>query len=140
MSKQQWKYKDHLNTYANCPPQSRKSILGKSFRWVREQLSQRDFLPVGLMPGAVPPGTPPCCNHYSLSFFATAQNAEKRLLQILDRHPKFTERVGNCIAEVAITSSDGEATPQSGSFQHFEFFEYESAQLHCSAVVVKVIQ
>jgi hypothetical protein len=95
----------------------------RAFRFVHSAGGTPSFLPVAYLPGC---RQPPTCQHYSLSFFETLEDARKRYLSLADRADAVS-RYGTHIGEVELTEVDGVASAPRGPHRHFDLHEFEEA-------------
>jgi hypothetical protein len=130
-----FKYKElNKKLECKCPPADIKPVKITAYRWIFEDLKHfnNHHPPLKIEPNRLA-DSDDCehnCDGYALSLFTSADKAEKKLKRFLDKKPLLAEVLGNCIAEVNISETDGEGDTPEKKYGHFNFHEYENVNLN----------
>lgn len=126
-----FKYKNYLNQFKNCPPNTAVELDGVAFRYIFEDKNHaNNFLPVLLIsPKRINSSKFDSdqmkCSGYGLSMYNTLKNASFSHKKMSKKFPNFYKIVGNFIAELDISSKNGLQTTidKKGHFDFHEFVE-----------------
>ena len=134
----EFKYKEYLNKYKNCPGKDFAEKDFECFRWVHEQPSERNFLPVPFMRNVAPrklENNDEGCEHYCLSVYKDLKSARDAYKNICDKAlreefvEKFKSNIGEYAAQLQIEKNDGVADMPNNRTGHFSFYEYTDCKL-----------
>jgi hypothetical protein len=133
MSKRPLKYQEYLSKYNNCPPPNCIEKDKICYRWVHENISEKDFIPIQLHPDYPPrildTSDKECIGH-GLSFYAELEAARNVYLHLYNRcqrkwqKEKFVLEKGKRIAELDIKKEDG-VQSEPNNPKHITFYQYE---------------
>lgn len=120
MSQKEFKYgRSHAACKQPCPPNPKLTPISLSaIRYIKDPTDAKSFLPIALLDNHDTTN----CQHYSLSFFRTVEEALARWKDLGGRDDA-AERYGTHWGEVPLAPDDGRAEPPN-RFGHFEFHEY----------------
>lgn len=132
MEKREFKYKEYLQKYKNCPRNCTEKDL-TAYRWVHNPVQEGDFKPILLTQPhrALKNNDSLNCTGFAQSLYKDLRSSVDAYLNTynfkMDRQSKrehFKNRVGNHSLKIQITKEDGvcEEPKEDG---HFHFFEYE---------------
>lgn len=128
----EFRYKEYLSKYSDCPPKDFVEKNFECFRWVHNPITEDDFLPVPLC-------TPPRkltnsdidCKLFSISLWKDLLTARMRYKEVYENIPRkekadeFIKLKGNLIAKLYLTNNDGVAESPNIS-GHISFYDYTS--------------
>ena len=132
----EFKYQTYFDDYklTECPPKTYHPINSDAYRYIFEDLSnENNFKPVYLI-------TPQRlndekdlerqCQGFGLSLYFELEGAENQYAALLKRNKNFHKIVGNKIALIKLTMTDGVASESNNhGNSHFTFHEYISVDL-----------
>jgi hypothetical protein len=93
-----------------------------AFRYVHNEASESDFLPVAKLDGVKPKDK---CSKFALSFFVTIEQAAARYEDLVDRlgdRGRAIERYGDHVGRIELSEADGLCCDASSS-GHFDLHE-----------------
>ncbi len=131
------KYKDFLRQFDHCPAANFSGVSMLAFRWVHAQAHENDFKPLWLIqypPAKVLDESDKMCSGYGLSLYKNETEAKARYKAVLANKPpklqvKFRRDKGDYIAHLQLHETDGLAGDFNEETSHFDFHEYENADL-----------
>lgn len=119
-----YKHAQHLQRFADCPPEGAQPRSTRAFRWAYSPLAQVSFD----APAAKKPkrgfGPSACCGDYGVSFFASESQARTRYARLAASMGTAPAQValGTHLAEGDLLPGDGAQTlPDKGG--HFDLYE-----------------
>src|SRR5260221_10972363 len=89
MATKELKYQKYLDKYKNCPPDNFTKKEITAFRWVHDEISEKDFIPIPLHPDFPPrqlDSTDEICKTYGLSLFKDLPSSVKIYLELYDKY------------------------------------------------------
>lgn len=138
MTDKKLKYKALLETFPNCPSDDFQEVDIKAFRWTKEPVTSKDFVPINILnepPQRLLDDSDKMCLAYGLSFFDSMENAySKYIIEYKKRRQhqrlQFLEDRGTFISTIILSTSDGIADiPNNANYGHFTFHQYEGVNL-----------
>ena len=133
-----FKYQEYLDKYKNCPAKDFAERDFECFRWVHEEPTEKDFLPIPLIsnvPQKILDDNDLGCKHYSLSVYENlnaARTAYKRrcdLTRTVADEMKFRTKVGEYVVSLQIEKKEGVANMPDNTTRHISFYEYADCKL-----------
>lgn len=121
-----------------CPPAAAASSPRTGFRFVHKANDPDSFLPVECIKPRRGTGQPVSCSSCGLSMFDTEDHARKKYKALAASGKNVRLELGGHLAKGALTAADGTHHPAKPG--HFDFYEYDTANLHAAFSIVGTLQ
>jgi len=123
------KYKDKINGLNNCPSTNCIEQNKEAYRFIKNEINQKSFLPVGLENPKRPfnKDSDKCKAYSGLSMFENEESAKKLYKELCKRNKrpvKTLKSLGNKLAKGHLMPIHGLCSP-ANSTGHFTLYEYK---------------
>ena len=145
MHSKQFKYKQFLKIYSDCPPDNYKEIDIPMFRWI-SLISKENFVPMNLQkepPQRILDNSDTMCKGYGLSMFNSFDAGKSRYKSLYKKkrgvtHNDFVLEKGDAIAELKMNGAEGIYGNLNIKNGHFTFYEFIQTDLQTK--IIKTIK
>ena len=129
MGKNELKYKNEIENYSNCPPSNCIEENKQAYRFIKEIISEKSFLPEIIQTPKRKFKSPiSYCQAHGLSMFKDEVSAKNTHMQMCKDRPFLIKSLGNKLAKGLLTHEDGLCSP-SNTTGHFTFHEYQNKDI-----------
>jgi len=119
------KYKDEIDGLSDCPPTNCIEKNKEAYRFIKDVIDEKSFLPVGIQNPSRKLGSSQKCGAYSgLSMFKDEESARNRFKSLSKSNKKISKSLGNKLAKGQLMPIHGLCSP-SNSIGHFTLYEYK---------------
>ncbi len=131
-------YADEISRIANCPSAASKPIAIDAYRFVHDSLTHpNNFMPVAKISPARRFATSETrCSAHALSFFLSLENSIARFRQLEKNNKLLRKTLGNRVAKVSLTDSDGVVFPPQPT-NHFDLHPDAGVEFLARCIIVK---
>jgi len=112
----------------SCPPDRVEEKAIEAYRFVKQEVADESFVPVGKMNPSGSPAGKAICPHFGLSLFVSNEAARSRFAELKKRNKNIGKKIGNEIAVGNVQREHGKCT-DSNTHGHFTLYEYEGVKL-----------
>jgi len=119
------KYKNEIDGLSDCPPRNCIEKNKEAYRFIKDVIDEKSFLPVGIQNPSRKLGNSQKCGAYGgLSMFKNEESARNRFEILSKNNKKISKSLGNKLAKGQLMPIHGLCSP-SNSTGHFTLYEYK---------------